>query len=58
LIELDDFDGLVKFNFSLEKPGYNTIRLKVIGVHKGEEVAHSSVIYVQAKKSVAQTGNF
>ncbi|BFM17735.1 hypothetical protein R50073_39180 [Maricurvus nonylphenolicus] len=54
IIDLDDYDGSVKVNFSLEKPGYNTIRVKVIGVHKGEEVAYSSVIYVQAKKSVAK----
>lgn len=56
VVELDDFDGTVKVNFSLEKPGYNTIRVKVVGVHKGEEVAHSSVIYIQAKKSVAKAG--
>lgn len=54
IIELNDYDGSVKVNFALEKPGYNTIRVKVIGVHKGEEVASSSVIYVQAKKSVAK----
>lgn len=35
IIHLDQYDGSVKVNFSLEKPGYNTIRMKVIGVHKG-----------------------
>lgn len=49
-IELDSFDGVVNVRFSLDKPGYNNIKLKVTGIHKGEQVERSSVIYVQAKK--------
>ena len=56
IIDLDDYHGSVKVNFSLEKPGFNIIRMEVIGMHKGEEVVHSSAMYVQAKKSVTPVG--
>lgn len=51
-IELTDYDGQGTVHFSLERAGYNTISIKVVGAHKGEQVASSSVIYVQAKKPV------
>ncbi len=49
-IPLDDYDGSVNINFSLEQPGYNMITLKVSGEHKGETLAYSRVVYVHAKK--------
>jgi len=53
-IELDKFDGSVDVSFTLDKPGFNNIKIKVSGLHKGEVVQRSSVIYIQAKKSVAK----
>lgn len=52
--ELNDFDGAVKVNFSLEKDGYNTIMVKVSGTHKGEKVVKSSMIYIRASKPPKQ----
>lgn len=56
-IALDRLDGEVKVRFSLDKPGFNNIKIKVSGLHKGKPVERSSVIYIQAKKALAKAGN-
>lgn len=52
-IELEDVDGKVTVKYSLHDKGYNTIKMKMSGTHKGKKVERSSVVYIQAKKEPA-----
>lgn len=56
-VALDDYDGTLKIRYLLEKPGHNSIKIQVNGVHKGQSVISSRVIYIQPKKSSTETHN-
>ena len=47
-IALEEFDGLVKVRYSLEKAGLNSITIQVNGEHKGQSVTSSRMIYIRA----------
>lgn len=47
-IALEEFDGLVKVRYSLEKAGLNSITIQVNGEHKGQSITNSRMIYIRA----------
>jgi hypothetical protein len=52
---LEDFNGVVKIRYSLEKSGFNNITIRVSGEYKGESVVSNSMVYVQARKVIIDT---
>ena len=56
-IALEEFDGLVKLRYSLEKAGLNSITIKVNGEHKGQSVSNSRMIYIRANPTPIEANN-
>ena len=56
-IALEEFDGLVKVRYSLEKAGLNSITIKVNGEHKGQSITNSRMIYIRANPTPIEANN-